>query len=163
MPRHEVALSCRLGDDPVDKDLVGDSRCRGCLRDGIDIADPAQKIEARCHPFRRQRRRRARRRGGDAAAAALPAYLVRLGIAVCDGAALPAGDADGVFETMGTCGRALPLWDRHLQRLRDGAARLGLPWQPPGNLPAAALDLLRSNGHDVSTSRCSARRRVPAG
>lgn len=37
----------------------------------------------------------------------------------------------GAFETMGAVAGALPLWQRHLTRLRDAAERLGIPFGPP--------------------------------
>ncbi len=67
----------------------------------------------------------------------------------CAAASLGARDVDGVFETMGVAARALPLWEQHLRRLRSGARALGLRWRPPARLQRAALDLLRSNQHDV--------------
>lgn len=51
------------------------------------------------------------------------------------------------FETMGASGGALPLWDLHLARLQGSAARLGLPFAPSPSLRAAAMELLRANGH----------------
>ena len=36
---------------------------------------------------------------------------------------------DGLFETIRAVNGAAPLWDRHMERLRDGCGRLGLP--PP--------------------------------
>jgi branched-subunit amino acid aminotransferase/4-amino-4-deoxychorismate lyase len=52
------------------------------------------------------------------------------------------------FETMGAAAGLLPLWERHLGRLQATAVRLGLPFAPPPPLRAAAVDLLRQNGHD---------------
>jgi branched-subunit amino acid aminotransferase/4-amino-4-deoxychorismate lyase len=63
---------------------------------------------------------------------------------VGDGA-LPRRAGVAPFETMGARDGALPLWDRHLARLRSAVARLGLPWREPAGLRAAAMELLRSN------------------
>ena len=51
----------------------------------------------------------------------------------------------GVFETMGAVDGALPLWDRHMQRLERGARRLGIAWEPPPNLLEGALETLARN------------------
>ncbi len=51
------------------------------------------------------------------------------------------------FETIGAHGGGVPLWELHLQRLAAAARRLTLPFAPPVSLRAAALDLLRANGH----------------
>lgn len=55
----------------------------------------------------------------------------------------------GLFETMGSFGGELRLWDRHLARLRAGCARLGVAAELPSNLRDDALQLLRTNGDDV--------------
>ncbi len=57
-----------------------------------------------------------------------------------------------VFETIGVFGGAdpLPLWSRHLRRLTDGAARLGIPAELPSELRGVAEELLRRNhGDDI--------------
>ncbi|HLQ38385.1 MAG TPA: aminotransferase class IV [Planctomycetota bacterium] len=59
---------------------------------------------------------------------------------------LPA-DLVAPFETMAASGSAVPLWPRHLQRLRAAAQRLGLPWAPPPRLERAAAELLAANHH----------------
>jgi branched-subunit amino acid aminotransferase/4-amino-4-deoxychorismate lyase len=66
------------------------------------------------------------------------------GKVVADGE-LPRRAGVAPFETMGARGGGLPLWDRHLARLRGAVARLGLGWREPASLRAAALDLLRAN------------------
>lgn len=60
----------------------------------------------------------------------------------------------GLFETMGARGGALPLWSRHLERLRAAAPRLGLAaaWDD-GELEAAARELLRLRGHEDGVLR----------
>src|SRR5688500_2010559 len=55
----------------------------------------------------------------------------------------------GAFETIGAFASGLPLWRRHLHRLRHAAARLDLPWHLPRGLRASALALLHHNGHGV--------------
>jgi branched-subunit amino acid aminotransferase/4-amino-4-deoxychorismate lyase len=66
------------------------------------------------------------------------------GKVVADGA-LPRRAGVAPFETIGARGGGLPLWDRHLARLRGAVARLGLGWREPASLRAAAMDLLRAN------------------
>lgn len=63
---------------------------------------------------------------------------------VADGA-LPRRAGVAPFETMGARVGELPLWDRHLARLRGSVARLGLAWREPVGLRAAASELLRAN------------------
>lgn len=63
---------------------------------------------------------------------------------VADGA-LPRRAGVAPFETMGARGGELPLWDRHLARLRGALARLELAWREPAGLRAAAMELLRAN------------------
>ena len=54
---------------------------------------------------------------------------------------------DGLFETMRAVGGRVPLLARHLARLRDGAALLGIPVPyADEELGAAAGELLRANG-----------------
>lgn len=64
---------------------------------------------------------------------------------------------DGLFETMRVHGGALPLWPRHLARLRTGAQRLGIPLPDPafieariaevsGGVDAGVLKLLLTRG-----------------
>jgi para-aminobenzoate synthetase/4-amino-4-deoxychorismate lyase len=60
---------------------------------------------------------------------------------------MPAGVAP--FETMGEVHGGLPLWDRHLARLQAAAARLRLPFAPPADLRAGAMELLRRSDHGV--------------
>lgn len=83
----------------------------------------------------------------------------------CDGvsvpaAALPVRSGVAPFETMGAVRGLVRLWDRHLERLRLAAARLGIVWREPAGLRAAAADLLRSNGHADDVLRLAV---VPAG
>ena len=40
----------------------------------------------------------------------------------------------GVFETIGVFDGNLPLWQAHLRRLGQGAAALGIPFDPPNDL-----------------------------
>jgi branched-subunit amino acid aminotransferase/4-amino-4-deoxychorismate lyase len=61
--------------------------------------------------------------------------------------ALPKRTGIAPFETIGARGGAMPLWERHLQRLAATAARLQLRWAPEASLRADALELLRANGH----------------
>lgn len=60
---------------------------------------------------------------------------------------VPRSRAFAPFETMGAHSGAVPLWDRHLARLRGTAERLGLAFEPGGELRAAATDVLLKNGH----------------
>lgn len=54
---------------------------------------------------------------------------------------------DGLFETMRAVGGRVPLLDRHLRRLRAGAALLGIgPVAGDAAIAAACADLLRANG-----------------
>ena len=46
---------------------------------------------------------------------------------------------DGLFETMRVHRGGIPLWPRHLARLRDGAGRLGITVPEPGFLEAKVL------------------------
>jgi branched-subunit amino acid aminotransferase/4-amino-4-deoxychorismate lyase len=80
----------------------------------------------------------------------MSAFAWRDGVVV-DASAVVVDGADGVFETLGLSprGSALPLWERHLARLRAGARSLRLPWRLPSHLQRAAFALLRRNGHDV--------------
>lgn len=55
----------------------------------------------------------------------------------------------GLFETLGLFGTDLPLWPRHLARLREGAGMLGIPCQPPEGLREAGLELLTHNQDDI--------------
>ncbi len=68
------------------------------------------------------------------------------GASVGDGR-LPPRTGIAPFETMGARAGAVPLWDRHLQRLAAAAERLQLPFAPPASLRAQAAELLRTNGH----------------
>lgn len=52
----------------------------------------------------------------------------------------------GVFETIGAHGGQLPLWERHLARLRRGARSLGLPFSPVRALAEDARALLERCG-----------------
>lgn len=54
----------------------------------------------------------------------------------------------GLFETMAAVVGRLPLWDRHLARLRAGATVMGIPFAPPAGLQEAAAELLRRRGHE---------------
>ncbi len=83
----------------------------------------------------------------------------------CDGvsvpsSSLPARTGVAPFETMGAVRGDVRLWDRHLERLRLAAARLGVVWREPAGLRAAAADLLRGNGHADDVLRLAV---VPAG
>lgn len=49
----------------------------------------------------------------------------------------------GLFETMGAWGGRLPLWERHLDRLRRSAEVCGIAARPPASLRASAEELLR--------------------
>lgn len=78
--------------------------------------------------------------------------------------AVPADDrglayGDGLFETLYWDGARCPLWDRHLARMAEGAARLGIPmpaagiWQadlrtaaPPAGRAVIKLMLTRGSG-----------------
>lgn len=51
---------------------------------------------------------------------------------------------DGVFETMRVHRSALPLWPRHLARLREDAARLGIAMPAVGYVEARIADMLTS-------------------
>lgn len=61
--------------------------------------------------------------------------------------AIPVRTGTAPFETMGARAAEVPLWERHLARLRDSAARLGLPFTPAPELRSQAQELLRGNGH----------------
>lgn len=53
----------------------------------------------------------------------------------------------GVFETMGAVDGELPLWERHVARIRRGAERLGIPWRfDAAEVHGAARETLERNG-----------------
>lgn len=49
---------------------------------------------------------------------------------------------DGLFETMRVHGGELPLWPRHLARLREGAQRLGIGLPEPAFIEARIADMI---------------------
>ncbi len=49
---------------------------------------------------------------------------------------------DGVFETMRVHGGELPLWPRHLARLREGAQRLGIGLPDPAFIEARIAEMI---------------------
>jgi branched-subunit amino acid aminotransferase/4-amino-4-deoxychorismate lyase len=59
----------------------------------------------------------------------------------------------GLFETMTAVADRLPLWDRHLARLKQGAETMGIAFDPPAELQAAASELLRRRGHEGEVLR----------
>lgn len=71
----------------------------------------------------------------------------------CDGVRIEAPTAPlrepHLFETIGRFGVGLPLWPRHLRRLRESLAALGWFGEPPGGLRDAALALLDEHADDV--------------
>ncbi len=77
----------------------------------------------------------------------LDGELVESVVLPCDDPALLVGR--GLFETIGLFGGRLPLWSEHLERLRRGAAQLGLSIVEPAAIEAAALDLALRNRDDV--------------
>lgn len=69
----------------------------------------------------------------------------RFSVNFVDGAAITAADrgftyGDGLFETVRVVAGHVPLWDRHMARLRDGCRRLRLP---PPDVEALRLEVLR--------------------
>ena len=72
----------------------------------------------------------------------------------CDGARIAAPAAPlrelHLFETIGRFGGGLPLWSRHLRRLRDSLTALGWFGVPPDGLRDAALALLDEHDDDVA-------------
>ena len=50
---------------------------------------------------------------------------------------------DGLFETVRLVGEVAPLWPRHMERLRAGCGRLGMPAPDPGLLWHEVLDVSR--------------------
>ena len=56
---------------------------------------------------------------------------------------------DGVFETMRVHRGGVPLWSRHLARLREGALRLGLPLPPVEFIEARIADTIGGCGAGV--------------
>ncbi len=81
-------------------------------------------------------------------------------------AAIAAGDAGyqlgvGVFETMGARQGRLPLWERHLRRLAEGAQRLRIPCAAPAELRAAAHELLARTQHRDGVLRLTVSGGVP--
>ncbi|MCU0864082.1 MAG: aminotransferase class IV [Planctomycetes bacterium] len=60
---------------------------------------------------------------------------------------LPKRKGIAPFETMGAEGGEVPLWRHHLARLSTTTQRLGLPFVPGPELPAAARELLVHNDH----------------
>jgi 4-amino-4-deoxychorismate lyase len=56
---------------------------------------------------------------------------------------------DGVFETMRVHRGSVPLWPRHLARLREGALRLGLPLPPVEFIEARIADAIGGCGAGV--------------
>jgi len=54
----------------------------------------------------------------------------------------------GLFETMAAVADRLPLWERHLARLEDGAAAMRIPFAPPPGLRETASELLRRRRHE---------------
>ena len=66
---------------------------------------------------------------------------------------------DGVFETMRLHQGTLPLWPRHLARLREGAARLGIAMPDAGCIEAGRGSLKGrrgAGGHDTERTLCCA-------
>ena len=55
----------------------------------------------------------------------------------------------GAFETLGVVAGRLPLWDRHMARLRAAADRLAIRFEPPPDLREQATALLERHAHDV--------------
>ena len=70
---------------------------------------------------------------------------------------------DGLFETMRAGGGGVPWVDRHLVRLRDGAASIGLPlpWTD-GELTDAVVRTLAANGLADGVVRLTVSRGTPA-
>lgn len=74
------------------------------------------------------------------------------GLVRTHGARIDPGDrglllGDGLFETMRAARGRVPLLDRHLARLRDAAAVLGIPWTPDqAALEQASRELLAADG-----------------
>lgn len=56
---------------------------------------------------------------------------------------------DGLFETIRFASGAAPLWARHMRRLGDGCARLGMPPPEPGLLADEARHVLAGDGDAV--------------
>ncbi|MEZ5963872.1 MAG: aminotransferase class IV [Planctomycetota bacterium] len=63
------------------------------------------------------------------------------------------GVGAGVFETVGARDGSMPLWPRHLHRMRAAARRLGLPWRPPTDLEVRVRACLELHQHDVARVR----------
>lgn len=71
-----------------------------------------------------------------------------------EGGQVPAFDrgllyGDGLFETIRFASGAAPLWARHMCRLGDGCARLGVPPPEPGLLADEARRVLAGDGDAV--------------
>lgn len=61
---------------------------------------------------------------------------------------------DGLFETMRATGAVIPFWGRHLQRLLEGAADLGIPFHAESSgLSGIVTELLRRNALPESVVR----------
>lgn len=65
----------------------------------------------------------------------------------------PDASAQGILETLGAHAGALPLWSRHLRRMRAAARHLRLPWRPPPDLEATVCASLHRHRHDVARVR----------
>ncbi|MET0329982.1 MAG: aminodeoxychorismate lyase [Dyella sp.] len=59
------------------------------------------------------------------------------------------GYGDGLFETIRFVGARAPLWPRHMQRLTEGCARLGLPPPDPLQLAQQATRVNADLAHSV--------------
>lgn len=79
----------------------------------------------------------------------------RFSVDFVDGDRIPAADrgftyGDGLFETLRVTGGCAPLWPRHVARLRDGCARLGMPPPDAGALLAEVRRLSTGLGDAVA-------------
>ncbi|GEM_PF-1501559 len=79
---------------------------------------------------------------------------------LCGGTRVPRGEGFAPFETMGARGAEVPLWPRHVARLTQTAAALGVAFAPSPALRAAAAEVLLKNGHADDVLRLSL---VPSG
>jgi 4-amino-4-deoxychorismate lyase len=59
------------------------------------------------------------------------------------------GYGDGLFESIRLVGTVAPLWQRHMQRLLEGCARLRIPAPDPAQLQDEALDVSRGMAQSV--------------
>ena len=71
------------------------------------------------------------------------------------GSSVPRSSSFAPFETMGARDAEVPLWSRHMERLRGAAERLGLAFAPSPALRAAATEVLLKNGHADGVLRLS--------